>query len=214
MIGWPLVGRARPAEPHRSLARLEALGYLGLLVTQNVDRLHQRAGHENVVDLHGRLDRVVCLECSAYVGRESLQAVLEGLNPQLAEQRSVPGPDGDADIPDTLVHGFNVPQCGECGGGLKPDVVFYGGTVSKAVVARVEEGVRAADRILVVGSSLMVFSSFRFCRLADQLSKPVLIVNDGKTRADAIAGLKIAGDCGSVLTRLEQSLARDHAPAW
>jgi NAD-dependent SIR2 family protein deacetylase len=213
MVGWQTVGRARPGPAHHALARLQSRGYLDLLVTQNVDRLHQRAGHRSVVDLHGRLDRVVCLECAACVGRDRLQPVLEALNPQLVGKSAIPGPDGDSDIPDALLHGFKVPQCGECGGALKPDVVFYGGTVSKTVVARVEQAVRAADRLLVVGSSLMVFSSYRFCRLANQLSKPVLIVNDGKTRADDIAGLKIAGDCGRVLTLLEQSLARGHAPA-
>jgi NAD-dependent SIR2 family protein deacetylase len=191
LAGWPAVAAAEPNTIHRALQTLENHGLCRLLVTQNVDRLHQRAGHQNVVDLHGRLDRVVCLDCHHELTREDMQIQLLALN---GADNIVPqelAPDGDADVPDNIIEQFQVPPCDHCGGVLKPDVVFYGGAVPKDRVKHIFDTIDDAAGVLVVGSSLMVFSSFRFCRHASIQNKPIAIVNAGKTRADDIASIKL-----------------------
>lgn len=203
MVGWPGVRDARPNALHRALARWEALGHVECLITQNVDRLHQRAGSAAVVDLHGRLDRVRCLDCGAGYQREWLQQQLERLNPQLPTFVPVVRPDGDADLDDDQVAGVRVVDCQACGGVLMPDVVFFGGSVPRERVARAFAAVEAADGLLVVGSSLQVYSGFRFVRHAAGLGKPVVIVNEGITRADHLATLKLSDNA---LTLLEQTL--------
>jgi NAD-dependent SIR2 family protein deacetylase len=173
-----------------------------LLITQNVDRLHQRAGSQQVVDLHGRLDRVRCLDCEHAVERESLQRRMTEENPQLLPRQARWLPDGDADLPDAVIETVVLPRCERCDGALMPDVVFFGGSVPRE---RVEQGLAAiahADALLAVGSSLQVFSGFRFCRHAVGLNKPLLVINPGVTRADDIADLKIAGDAGTLLSAL------------
>ncbi|MCX2979593.1 NAD-dependent protein deacetylase [Halieaceae bacterium IMCC14734] len=206
LAGWPAVRNSQPGAGHRSLVQLEQAGFIDLLVTQNVDRLHQRAGHREVVDLHGRLDNVRCLSCEAQVHREALQAQLERFNPNVSRQPGALLPDGDADVAAHVVDQFKVPACEACGGVLMPDVVFFGGTVPKQRVAQINDAITAADGVLAVGSSLTVFSSFRFCRLAAQLGKPLALLNRGETRADAIAQLKIAGDCDGVLAQVAEAL--------
>lgn len=207
MRGWRHVGRARPNPAHRALAELERLGHVQLLVTQNVDRLHQQAGHREVVDLHGRLDRVVCLECAAVCERAALQAELEALNPDFEAQAHRVRPDGDADIEDTMLNGFRVPACHACGGVLMPDVVFFGGSVPRERVERVNRAIEAADALLVAGSSLMVYSGFRFARLARELGKQLIIINRGRTRADGLASLEVDADCCEALPGLAAALA-------
>ena len=206
MVGWPYVQRARPNAAHRALARLEQAGWLELLVTQNVDRLHQQAGSRQVVDLHGRLDRVKCLACQAELEREHYQQELLGLNPHMHDPAGHGGtetrPDGDADLADRLLDGFTVPDCRACGGLLMPDVVFFGGTVPRERVAHISQAIEQADALLVVGSSLMVYSGYRFCKLAHELGKALIIINRGKTRADELASLKLEGDCAELLGQL------------
>lgn len=208
LAGWPAVQAARPNAAHRALARLEALGRVELLITQNVDRLHQRAGSRAVVDLHGRLDRVVCLDCLHQVQREQLQDRLALANPELPAGQASARPDGDADVADEWVERMSVPNCERCDGMLMPDVVFFGGSVPRARVQRGLDALAAADALLVVGSSLQVYSGFRFCRHAAELGLPIAILNPGRTRADELASLKISAACGPVLEAGVAALAR------
>jgi len=204
--GWPVVAAAQPNAGHRALARLESQGFVAQVITQNVDGLHQRAGSRAVIDLHGRLDEVVCLECDAVRTRAALQTELEDLNPQLATQTATLAPDGDADLHDVDYGRFRVPECGDCGGVLKPRVVFFGESVPRPRVDEAVERLKQADALLVVGSSLMVWSGFRFARLARELGLPIAIVNLGRTRADDLASLHVRAPCGEALAGLAAAL--------
>ncbi|MCB1690404.1 MAG: NAD-dependent protein deacetylase [Halioglobus sp.] len=197
--GWPLIRDAKPNPAHRALAELESQGRIELLITQNVDGLHQRAGSRNVLDLHGAVDRVRCLTCGAVHCRESIQEQLDRDNSWPAHTGHSPRPDGDMEIPDALLDEFVLPQCPLCGGDLKPDVVFFGGTVSRASVATCHDALGRADALLAIGTSLMVFSGFRFCRRARELGKPVVLVNPGITRADGLAQIKLPSLAGPLL---------------
>ena len=200
MLGWPLMSRARPNAAHASLAAMQARGCLSGLITQNVDGLHQAAGHRQVLELHGRLAEVVCLQCDARYPRSTVQNLLQRDNAFMQDAIAVAAPDGDADIADDLdLSAFQVPDCRRCGGVLKPDVVFYGDSVPRTRVAEAYAMVDSADALLVVGSSLMVFSSFRFCRRAQELGLPMAAVNRGVTRADEWLDLKVEADCAQVL---------------
>ena len=207
MAGWRFIDRSQPNPAHQALADLERLGHVRLLVTQNVDRLHQRAGHQNVIDLHGRLDVVICMSCDRKLSRTALQIELEALNPDFSGLPAPVRPDGDADVEEHQLKSFRVPVCKACQGTLIPDVVFFGGTVPVGRVNAVKSAIHQADALMVIGSSLMVFSGFRFCRLAKELNKPVIILNQGRTRADDIADLKISGDCTLVLPDLTEHLS-------
>ena len=189
-LGYPSFLRAKPNQAHLALARLEGQGKLCGLVTQNVDRLHQQAGHQEVVDLHGRLDQVICMDCARIVPRQDIQAWLEDKNPQLQEQSFQPAPDGDADI-EMDFSTVEVPLCKACGGILKPHVVFFGDSVERRIVDQISAKVERADGVLVVGSSLMVFSSFRFIRHAHANNVPVAALNQGVTRADDLFSFKV-----------------------
>ncbi len=201
-VGWPAVGKAQPNKAHYALQQLERSGLISLLVTQNVDRLHQQAGHQQVIDLHGRIDQVVCLSCQQTEPRDHLQTRLMESNPILTELNAALRPDGDADVNDLLISDITCPVCLECGGVLMPDVVFFGGVVPKSRQEAAMQGLEKADALVVVGSSLVVFSGYRFCKVARELGKPIVIINRGKTRADELATLKIDQDCGEVLTWL------------
>ena len=197
--GWNRIRRAVPNGAHRALARLEQLGICHHLVTQNVDGLHQRAGQERVTDLHGRLDAVTCLACGARVDRERWQSGLEAANPGWDDRVAAIKPDGDVELVAGDEQSFVVPPCRRCGGIMKPDVVFFGESVPRERVDTVSGAIGNSGALLVVGSSLMVFSGFRFARLALETGKPVAIVNEGRTRADDMATLKIEADCGATL---------------
>lgn len=200
MLGWPMMARARPNAAHAALADLETMKRLSGLITQNVDGLHQAAGHRNVLELHGRLADVVCLSCDARMQRSILQKRLLGANAFMERVGAAAAPDGDADLePDLDLSRFRVPDCERCGGMLKPDVVFYGDSVPRERVQRAFAMVESADALLVVGSSLMVFSSFRFCRRARELGLPMAAVNRGVTRADPWFELKLEADCTELL---------------
>lgn len=194
MVGWPGIRDAACNDNHASLGLLEQAGHALLTITQNVDRLHQRAGSTKVVDLHGRLDRVSCLDCGARYHRDEVQRQLERLNPHHKTLFGAVRPDGDADLSPEQVKGICVWDCADCGGLLKPDVVFFGGSIPKARVERCTKAIASADGLLVLGSSLQVFSGFRFCRLAVEHRKPLVILNEGVTRADTIADLKVTHD--------------------
>lgn len=204
MRGWPAVRDAQPSAAHLALAALERCGHIDTVITQNVDRLHQRAGSKQVIDLHGRLDRVRCLDCGNNHSRNTVQQQLAANNP-VALGAAVLRPDGDADLSVQQERQFNIPNCCRCDGTLIPDVVFFGGTVPGERVQACREAIARADALLAIGSSLQVFSGFRFCRQAQQLGKPLAILNPGATRADDIAQLKLATDCQSLLKALVEN---------
>ncbi|HEX2251923.1 MAG TPA: NAD-dependent protein deacetylase [Thermoanaerobaculia bacterium] len=208
-VGWRRMASAAPNPAHRALARLEAAGRVGVLVTQNVDGLHQRAGSARVVDLHGRLDKVVCLACRTRFAREGFQAELARRNPGLAAvlEPARTRPDGDAGVADAVAERFAVPPCPRCGGVLKPDVVFFGEAVPPGRVTAAFAALEASDCLLVAGSSLMVWSGYRFVRRARELGLPVAAVNLGRTRADDELTLKVEARCGEVLAHLADALA-------
>jgi NAD-dependent deacetylase sirtuin 4 len=211
-IGWARFRSAEPNAAHRALAALEAAGPLAGVITQNVDRLHQRAGSRRVVELHGALATVLCLGCGAGEGRDGVQARLLEANPGWLETASETQlrPDGDSELPGDLVAAFAVVGCRVCGGELKPDLVFFGGTVAEPTLAAAWELFGRAEALLVVGSSLTVYSGFRFVRRASELELPIALVNQGPTRADDLAHIKISAAASEILTDLERRLI----PAW
>jgi NAD-dependent SIR2 family protein deacetylase len=202
--GWPRFDNAQPNDAHRALAELESRGAVHQLITQNVDDLHQEAGSRAVVQLHGRNRVVVCLDCGGELPRAEMQERISELNPGWANDALDPdeadfAPDGDAAIAASTVGSFNVPECHRCGGVLKPAVVFFGESVPPEKVAYSMRRVDEADALLVVGSSLTVWSGFRFAKRAAERGIPIAIVNIGPTRADELADLKIERRCGEVL---------------
>ena len=163
-LGWPAVRDARPTAGHRSLAALQRRGLVSQVVTQNVDRLHQRAGSDDAIDLHGRLDRVLCLQCDVALSRDALQEELLACNPWLARPVSSARPDGDADLAEHEVDAVKVPDCAACGGTLMPDVVFFGGSIPRTRIDACRAALNGAGALLVIGSSLQVYSGYRFVR--------------------------------------------------
>ena len=198
-VGWQRFGEARPNEAHQSLAQLEAAGKIDTLITQNVDRLHSRAGSRRVIDLHGDLSRVRCLDCDATIARAAYQEHIREANPDWHARVFEYRPDGDAELAAASYTGFTVPGCASCRGRMKPDVVMFGENVPAERVAEAMAAVDRADALLVVGSSLMVYSGFRFARRAHDSGKPIAIVNRGTTRADDLATLKVEADCAAAL---------------
>jgi NAD-dependent SIR2 family protein deacetylase len=202
LIGWRRFSQAQPNDTHRALARLEANDKAEFLVTQNVDRLHQAAGSERVIDLHGRLDVVRCMGCEQRTPREVWQEELERLNPGWFDLKAATAPDGDADLDGVDFSAFAVPPCHSCGGVVKPDVVFFGENVARAKVEGAEQRLAQADAVLIVGSSLMLYSGFRFADAAARLKKPIAAVNLGRTRADSLLALKVEQNCEAALAFL------------
>ena len=198
-LGWRTFGRARPNAGHQAVAAFGRHGLLSGVITQNVDGLHQAAGSEGVVELHGTLTRVLCLSCGAFSPRRELALRLEEANPAFEPVAAGINPDGDADLTDDQVEGFRVVPCAACGGTLKPDVVFFGETVPPQRVEHCRELVRAATSVLVLGSSLTVMSGLRFVRQAAKEGKPVLIVNRDQTRSDQHALSRISLPLGTAL---------------
>lgn len=191
MIGWRHFDAVQPNVAHRALAALEKQGRIELLLTQNVDGLHEAAGSLNVVDLHGRLDRVRCMQCGDITRRDAMQGRLEQANPAWLELSATIAPDGDADLDGVDFSRFTVPPCTVCGGILKPDVVFFGENVPRSRVDTAWAHLGRADAMLVVGSSLMVYSGYRFVLEASRKGLPIASVNLGVTRADPLITLKV-----------------------
>jgi NAD-dependent SIR2 family protein deacetylase len=209
-LGWARFSGARPNAAHHALAALEAAGLLAGVITQNVDRLHHEAGNQQVVELHGALADVLCLGCGARESRADVQGRLLDANPgwlaeSLARTAGIQ-PDGDADIGADLVSDFVVVDCRHCGGALKPDVVFFGGTVSQPTLAAAWELFDRAQVLLVVGSSLTVYSGFRFVRRASERQLPVAVVNLGPTRADDLVQAKVSAPASQILPELARAL--------
>ena len=202
LVGWERMAAARPNRAHAALAEMERRGYLRLLITQNVDGLHSAAGSRSVIDLHGRLDRVICLECRRVSPRAELQARLQAKNRdfvrKLVVQEPAQRPDGDVELALDF-SSFALVECEACGGVLKPDVVFFGENVPAERVQTAMAALEGARALLIAGSSLMVFSGYRFARAASRLGVPIVVVNRGKTRADELSTLRLAGDAGELL---------------
>ncbi len=199
MIGWRFISEAQPNLAHQALVQLEQRGVVSALITQNVDRLHQRAGSCDVVDLHGRVDRVSCLDCGANQSRASLQPWFEEHNPEFAKLGGRIAPDGDADIDDLDFSRLEIPACRQCRGTLKPDAVFFGASIPRQRVVLSEALVERAAGLLVIGSSLQTYSGYRLCLSAERHGKPIALLCDGITRADKIATEKVHADCLPVL---------------
>ena len=211
-MGWVRFSGARPNAAHRALAALERGGALTGIITQNVDRLHHAAGSRRVVELHGALADVRCLGCGVVEPRAEVHARLVDENPGFLERTAPSTPDGDADLPDEAVTEFRVVPCRACGGVLKPDVVFFGGSVGEATMTEAWALLAGAGALLVVGSSLTVYSGFRFARRAHELGLPVALVNDGPTRADELAEVRVGGRAGEVLPQLAEALSAPATP--
>ncbi|MFP3913601.1 MAG: NAD-dependent protein deacetylase [Actinomycetota bacterium] len=206
--GWHRVARARPCPAHHSVAEMEEAGLITGVVTQNVDGLHTAAGSRRVLELHGSLSRTVCLGCGDRRSRLELHHRLEAANPHFERQKVEAAPDGDAELPDHLVDGFTVVDCLECGGLLKPDVVFFGENVPRARVTSAYDWLEGSLALLVLGSSLTVMSGYRFVLAAHRDGKPVAIVNRGSTRGDGQASVRVDGNLSRVLGELTTSLPR------
>ena len=206
-VGWHHLRHAEPNAGHAAVARLERRGLTTGLITQNVDRLHADAGSALAVDLHGRFDRVLCLDCGTRYSRQTVSRLLEELNPGFLERTRLDGdiaPDADADVADT--EDFVVADCPVCGGMLKPDFVYFGENVPRDRVAAAFAMLNAADALLVAGSSLTVMSGLRFVKHAHKTGKPVVIINRGWTRGDDLADLKIEAGVATALEYLASEL--------
>jgi NAD-dependent SIR2 family protein deacetylase len=209
LVGFRRMRGARPNDAHDALARLESRGRVVQLVTQNVDGLHQAAGSRNVIDLHGRIDVVRCLQCERRMSREHLQSEMERRNPTFATLDALEAPDGDADLEGARFERFDVPACDACGGLLKPDVVFFGENVPRDRVHQAMAALDVSDAMLVVGSSLMVYSGYRFVKAMADLGKPIAAINLGRTRADDLLALKVTDRCSNALSLLMANTVDD-----
>jgi NAD-dependent SIR2 family protein deacetylase len=209
MLGWPRVRQARPNAAHHALATLQQRGRISDLITQNVDTLHDQAGSHDVIELHGSLHRVLCLDCGQRSPRDEIQRQMEAENPYLSGVDAVQAPDGDTLLDPAFEARFQVPQCPHCAGErMKPDVVFFGENVAQATAARAMAAAETAAGLLVVGSSLMAYSAFRLCRVIAERGKPLMAINLGRTRADDLLDLKIEGSCEVLLPWIVEKLER------
>lgn len=206
MAGWERFRLARPGPSHIALAQLEDRGLVSGLVTQNVDRLHRMAGSRRVTELHGALAEVVCLDCGVLEDRDAVQARMRAQNLGWPSSPSAMAPDGDAELPDSAVEQFTAPSCVQCGGVLKPNVVFFGHNVAKPIVDEAYDVVARAEALLVAGTSLAVFSGYRFLLRASDLKVPILIVNRGPVRGEERADLKVEESTGDTLAALAREL--------
>ena len=208
MLGWPRVRLAQPNAAHEALAGLQSRQRISALITQNVDALHDQAGSHDVIELHGSLQRVLCLDCGQRSERDSIQHLMEQRNPYLAGVDAVQAPDGDTLLDPAFEARFQVPSCPHCAGErMKPDVVLFGENVAQVTAAKAMAAVEKAAGLLVVGSSLMAYSAFRLCRAVADQGKPLIAINLGKTRADELLDLKIEASCEQLLPLLARNLS-------
>ncbi|EPM46829.1 Sir2 family transcriptional regulator [Pseudomonas syringae pv. actinidiae ICMP 19099] len=210
MIGWPRIRASQANAAHRALAALQAENLITGLITQNVDALHTQAGSQDVIELHGSLHRVLCLDCQRRSDRAAIQEQMLAHNLYLADVHATQAPDGDTLLDPAYEAGFKVPECPHCQGDrLKPDVVFFGENVAPNTAARATLSVEQAEGLLVVGTSLMAWSAFRLCKTMAEQGKPVIAINHGKTRADELLHMKIQAPCEHVLPWLAERLITD-----
>ncbi|ALC49663.1 Sirt4 [Drosophila busckii] len=201
-VGWPSFSSTQPNASHHALARFEREQRVQAVVTQNVDRLHTKAGSKNVVELHGSGYVVKCLSCEYRIDRHEFQSILSMLNPVFKDAPSMIRPDGDVEIPQDYIDNFQIPECPDCGGNLKPEIVFFGDCVPRQRLDDIAKMVYCSDGLLVLGSSLLVFSGYRIVLQTKDLKLPVAIVNIGETRADHLTDIKISAKCGDVIPKL------------
>lgn len=201
-IGWPRFSQIQPNATHHALARFESEGRIQGIVTQNVDRLHTKAGSKNVIEIHGSGYTVKCLLCDYRVPRHDFQETLKSMNTHMSDTTQMMRPDGDVDIPQEEIDGFRIPNCPDCGGNLKPEIVFFGDNVPRDRIEKIREMVSNSDGLLVLGSSLLVFSGYRLVLQTNELELPVVIVNIGPTRGDHLATIKMSAKCGDVIPKL------------
>ncbi len=207
LIGWPRFSSARPNPAHHALAALEREGHVLGLITQNVDRLHQAAGSQRIIELHGALAQVRCLECAHVEPRHELQERLLALNPDFSAHGAESRPDGDAELPLEQVSAFRLADCVRCRGTLKPDVVFFGDNVPAPKVEAAFAMLEEADALLVVGSSLAIYSGFRFLQRAMDRHMPAALINIGECRGSEHMAVRVEARAGEVLPRLVEALA-------
>lgn len=207
-VGWPMVSGTRPNAAHEALANWERHGMISGLITQNVDALHEQAGQQRVIDLHGRLDQVICLDCGTRHHRDDIQQQLNRSYPLATTIQSRQTPDGDAEVSEADLPVFSPPPCPACGGLLKPDVVFFGENVPPNRLRDAEQIIDEAEALLVIGSSLMVYSGYRFARQAAEQHKSIALLNRGLTRADDLAAHRWQVDC-SVLADIQPDPMRE-----
>lgn len=205
-VGWPRFSNIQPSATHHAVRQLEMAGKVTTVVTQNVDHLHQKAGSKNVIELHGSGYLVKCLSCPYEVDRFTLQDTLMERNPDMKGSFSMIRPDGDVELSKEEVDKFSVPLCPKCEGAMKPDIIFFGDNVPKARVEQIRKQVSNSEAILVLGSSLTVYSSYRIILQAKEENKEVAILNIGPTRADDIADMKVSTKCGDILPELCNSI--------
>ncbi|EDW00085.1 NAD-dependent protein deacylase Sirt4 [Drosophila grimshawi] len=201
-VGWPNFSSTQPNSSHHALARFEREIRLQSVVTQNVDRLHTKAGTKSVIEVHGSGYVVKCLSCDYRCDRHEFQSILATLNPMFKDAPDMIRPDGDVEIPLDYIENFHIPPCPQCGGHLKPEIVFFGDSVPKDRLETIARMVYTSDGLLVLGSSLLVFSGYRIVLQTKDLKLPVAIVNIGETRADHLADIKISAKCGDVIPKL------------
>jgi len=201
-VGWPMFRKFQPNTVHSYLATLENQGTLHWLATQNVDNLHYKAGSRRVTELHGTVYAVVCLNCHSVISRDAMQEKIRASNVGWTAKMLEEAPDADVVISEDAVKSFVTPSCDSCGGILKPNVVFFGGSVSKRTVDLINSKISEADALLVLGSSVETYSAYRHIKYANTLSIPIGIVNIGPTRVDSLANLKISGRCGYVFGKI------------
>lgn len=203
-IGWPRFSSLKPNITHKILKDLEYVGKVGCIITQNVDNLHSKAGSKEVIELHGTAFRVMCLNCNHKICRYELQEVFQKLNPSMVAITQMIRPDGDVELSQAQVEDFNVPACDNCGGILKPDIIFFGDNVPRNIVQNVKNNVENSDALLILGTTLTTFSAYRIVLQAIEANKPIAIVNIGKTRADEFVNLRVEGRCGDILSKVWQ----------
>ncbi|WP_122509719.1 NAD-dependent protein deacetylase [Pseudomonas viridiflava] len=209
MLGWPRIRAAQPNAAHQALAHLQNSHVITGLITQNVDALHTQAGSREVIELHGSLHRVLCLDCHQRHDRAAIQEVMLEQNPYLLGVHAVQAPDGDTLLDPAFEAGFKVPPCPHCQGNrLKPDVVFFGENVAPPTAAKAMLSADQAEGLLVVGTSLMAWSAFRLCKAMAEQGKPIIAINHGKTRADEMLDMKIEAPCEQLLPLLAEELTR------
>lgn len=203
-VGWSRFSSVKPNETHLALTRLQKSGQIANVVTQNVDRLHTKAGTKDVLELHGSGYNVICLgsNCDYSIGRHEFQMILTALNQKMCDRTDMIRPDGDVDIPIEYIESFNVPECPQCGGNLKPEIVFFGDSVPKERAERLSQLICSSDGILILGSSLLVYSGYRVLLYGHEFGSPIAIVNIGKVRGEDKAQLKISAKCGDVIPKL------------
>lgn len=203
-VAWPSFSNIQPNATHKALARLERNGQISALVTQNVDRLHTKAGSKNVLELHGCGYKVICLgsHCDYSIDRHELQLIFNSMNQNLMEKVDLARPDGDVDIPQEYIDSFKIPDCPKCGGMLKPEIVFFGDNVPKSRAEKLANWICNSDALLILGSSLHVYSGYRILLHCYDMSTPISCVNIGKVRGEEKNQLKISAKCGEVIPNL------------